>query len=514
MTDAAALHWADKAVDQIIAERGCGPFLLSSGISPSGHIHVGNLREVLTADVLHRVLAERGIATKLIFVADDYDPLRKIYPFLDPAVYESQVGKPLCDIPSPSGEPISYAEHFIRPFAASLKELKIEAEIIYASTLYREGTLATQIVQAMNHRDTIAEILNRVTGKEIEPAWSPFIPQCEECGSMSATRVVAWHPDTQEITYACDLCAFERTVPVVGRGKLTWRVDWPAKWAALHVHIEPCGKDHGGKGGSYDTGKEICDKVFGWPAPFTLVYEWIRLKGMGDMSSSKGNVISVAQMLEVMPPDVLRYFITRPAPKLSLALDPVSQLLNLVDEVDDESRKQRDARAVALSQAGGFTPIGIPFNHLVNVLQVAQGNFETLKTILARTGYTWSSDAALAERCAYAARWLDRFATDDYKFKVHQALPETAAQLSQADRAALGTLADRLAATPDMGAEDIHRTMYATATESGMDMGALCKAFYRVIIGKERGPRAGWFAAIIGLPFVCERLREAARPSA
>jgi len=510
MTDIIAQHWADKTVDQLLATQGAGPFLIASGISPSGKIHVGNLREVVTADIVSRVLRERGIATKLIFIADDYDPLRKVYPFLDPAVYEKYIGVPLSEVPSPSGEPGSYAEHFIRPFAASLGALKIEVEIRRASQMYASGALAEQIVLAMNHRDTIAEILNRVTGKEIAPEWSPFMPQCEECGSMFHARLLSWNPSSKEITYACDRCAIERSCPIVGRGKLTWRVDWPARWAALRVTIEPFGKDHGGKGGSFDTGKEISEKVFSWPAPFPVIYEWIRLKGMGDMSSSKGNVVSVDEMLDVMPPDVLRYFITRPAPKTSLSLDPTLQVLTLVDEVDDESKKQRDTRSVQLSQAGGFTPVGIPFNHIVNVWQVAQRDMATVKAILTRTGYTWSSDDALATRCAYAEKWLNRFAPEEYKFTVQQTVPEAAKQLTAAERAALGALAETFAKDPGMNAEAIHRALYEAATAAGMDMGSLCKAFYRALIGKESGPRAGWFAGIVGLEFVARRLREVA----
>ena len=97
-------HWADKTVDQLISERGNGPFLIASGISPSGRIHVGNAREVVTADIINRVLKERGIDTKFIFIADDYEPLRKVYPFLDEEIFEQYVGTPISEIPAPSGE--------------------------------------------------------------------------------------------------------------------------------------------------------------------------------------------------------------------------------------------------------------------------------------------------------------------------------------------------------------------------------------------------------------------------
>ncbi|MCX7848006.1 MAG: lysine--tRNA ligase [bacterium] len=510
MAELPAQHWADRAVDQLLAERGSGPFLVASGISPSGRIHVGNLREVLTADIICRVLRERGLQARLIFVADDYDSLRKVYPFLDPQRYAPYVGAPLSEIPAPEGEG-TYAEYFLRPFLASLERLKVSAECIRASHLYRSGALLPQILQALHARDTIAQILARITGKEIEPDWSPFMPQCSQCKSLLSTTLLAWDPNQQTVTYRCTPCALQETVPILGHGKLTWRVDWPARWAALRVDVEPFGKDHGGKGGSYDTGKEIVAQVFGFRAPFPLVYEWIRLKGMGDMSSSKGNVVAVDEVLEVIPPDVLRYFITRPAPKVSLALDLTDQMLTLVDEVDDVTKKQRDPRAVQLSQAGGFLPIGIPFNHLVNVVQVAQGDLTRVKEILRRTGYSWTSDQALDDRCRYALRWLDRFAPDDVKFRVQPQLPHCARSLPPNIRAALTTLAAAIA-QPAKTSEDFHRAFYDTAALHNLPVADLFRAFYLALIGKERGPRAGWFTEIIGPLFVAQRLREAAAP--
>lgn len=506
---AQAPHWGDKVVDKLIAERGRGPFLIASGISPSGRIHVGNLREVLTADIVYRILKERGCEAKLIFVADDYDALRKVYPFLDPAVYEQYVGCPLSEIPAPDGNPGTYAEFFLKPFVKSLAKLKIDAEVVRASELYRNGTLKKQIVAALNSRDQIAEILTRITGKEIDADWSPFTPHCRLCGNMKTTKLTGWNPETEEITYYCSKCDCERTVPVVGNGKLTWRADWPARWAALGVDVEPMGKDHGGKGGSYDSGKEIVADVYGGKAPFPIIYEWIRLAGLGDMSSSKGNVVSVDEVLEVVPPDVLRYFITRPAPKASLALDLVTQLLNLVDEVDDETKKQRDRRSVELSQAGGFVPLHIPFNHLVNVWQVAGGDFEKVKKILVRTGFPIVDEEALKERCHYADEWLKRYATPDFIFTLLDETPaEIAAQITDDEKAALEKVAAGLEANPEADGNAIHQIIYGIANDGPVPMGALCKALYRVTLGRDRGPRAGWFVAMAGTDVIAARLRK------
>src|SRR5213593_4094877 len=166
-------HWADEIADQILAA-GTGPHEISTGISPSGEIHIGNLREVITADVLYRVLKERGATVVLDYVADNFDPLRKVYPFLDASVYQGHVGKPLSAIPCPCGAHGSYSQHFLEPFLRSLDRMRIEVKVYYADRMYSSGMLVSQIVEALKGRDAIARILEECTGRKVEPEWSPF----------------------------------------------------------------------------------------------------------------------------------------------------------------------------------------------------------------------------------------------------------------------------------------------------------------------------------------------------
>ncbi|RUM34669.1 MAG: lysine--tRNA ligase, partial [Archaeoglobus sp.] len=103
------MHWADKVAEELL-RRG-DKHRIATGITPSGHIHLGNLREMLTADAVRRALEDRGGKVKIIYIADTFDPLRKRYPFL-PAEYDKYVGMPLSRIPCPCGEHKNYAEHF------------------------------------------------------------------------------------------------------------------------------------------------------------------------------------------------------------------------------------------------------------------------------------------------------------------------------------------------------------------------------------------------------------------
>ena len=66
--------WAERIAEGL----GEGPHVVVAGISPSGHIHVGNLREVLVGEAVANALRARGEEVRFIFHADTIDPLRKI----------------------------------------------------------------------------------------------------------------------------------------------------------------------------------------------------------------------------------------------------------------------------------------------------------------------------------------------------------------------------------------------------------------------------------------------------
>jgi lysyl-tRNA synthetase class 1 len=499
-------HWADQAADAVLATG--RPAVISTGISPSGEIHIGNLREVVTADAVYRALAERGVGAAFHFVSDNFDPLRRVYPFLEDGVYQSRVGQPISEIPCPCGEHRSYSDHFLLPFLESLRALRIEVEVVRADELYKSGKMTACIITALESRDRIAAILNELTGKEMGPEWWPFSPLCPGCGRITGARVTGFSASERVVDYACD-CGSRGTVPMAGGGKLVWRIDWPARWKVLGVTVEPFGKDHATRGGSYDTGVRIAREVFGVEPPFPIPYEWIGMKGMGDMASSKGNVLSIARALEIVPPEVLRYLILKERPQKKITFDPGQPLLQLVDQVDDDAAPGRDARAIGLSTAGGFHSVGVPFKHLIVVAQTARFEVDEVVRVLERTGYPRADREAVAERLTYARRWLESYAPEQLRFEIQETLPEQARELGEAQRRFLQRLAARI--EPGMDGEAIHTIIYDVAGELSDEAkpGELFQAIYVAVLGKPRGPRAGWFLAFLGTDFVKERFRAA-----
>ena len=62
---------------------------MATGITPSGEFHIGHLREILTGDMIARAARRAGMKAELVFVVDNADPLRKVYPFSTPSTRPS-----------------------------------------------------------------------------------------------------------------------------------------------------------------------------------------------------------------------------------------------------------------------------------------------------------------------------------------------------------------------------------------------------------------------------------------
>ena len=72
----------------------------------------------------------------------------------------------------------SYAEHFLAPFLEAMQTLGVQLEVLLAHEMYHSGQLDTQIVQALQHTETIKRILHEETGKAEKDDWSPYNALC------------------------------------------------------------------------------------------------------------------------------------------------------------------------------------------------------------------------------------------------------------------------------------------------------------------------------------------------
>ncbi|MEA2054121.1 MAG: lysine--tRNA ligase [Candidatus Thermoplasmatota archaeon] len=512
------MHWADVVAEKLLGKG--KKHVLATAITPSGPIHIGNMREVLTTEAIYRALIDKGGDAKLIYIGDTFDSLRKVYPFL-PASYEKYVGKPLSEIPCPCGSHENYAQHFLSPFLESLKELGIKPKVYLAHELYRNGRYNEGIKVALNNADKIREILTSVAKRDLPEKWMPLNARCEKCSRLTGNVISYEYPF---VYYKC-LCGNEgkADIRMGGTGKLPWRVDWPARWKIFGVTFEAFGKDHAAAGGSWDTGRVIAEKVYNYPHPMPFVYEFIHLKGKGAMHGSTGTAIAAEKMLKMTPPEVLRFLLMKYEPSRHIEFDSRLGLLDLVDEYDkyerivfgEEGIKTgiKDVeRIYRLSQpypkAHDKMPQQVPYRHLVTLVQIAK-DWKGVHDILKRNGEIGRLDEyeekRLMDRLEKVRYWLDNFAPEQVKFEVRKELPEIEVT---GEKKFFSRLRKKFEGV-EWNAEEIHKAIYEAAEEEGMPAGDAFQYLYQIILGQNKGPRAGYFIHSLGKEFMMKRLDEA-----
>ena len=160
MTEATEADWVSRLADEVIAEanrRAPGKKIVSaSGLSPSGPIHLGNLREVMTPHLVADEIKRRGVPCEHILSWDDFDRFRRVPAGID-ASWSEHIGKPLSRVPAPPGSPHpNWAEHFKAPLIAALVDLGIEYRGISQTQMYTSGAYVDEVLLAMRERATMA----------------------------------------------------------------------------------------------------------------------------------------------------------------------------------------------------------------------------------------------------------------------------------------------------------------------------------------------------------------------
>ncbi len=512
------MHWADVLANTLL-EKG-NNHLISTGITPSGTLHVGTLRESITAESVRKSLEKQGANVKMIYLVDSWDPLRKRYPFL-PESFEAEVGKPLAYIPCPCGEHENYAQHYIQPFLDSIKELGIHCDVLWTHEQYEQGKFEKVIDTAITKKDQIAQILTEVSGRELPKDFFPYSPRCECCGRISHTKALSY--EYPYVSYSC-ACGHEGKADIrKGDGKLPWRVEWAAKWRVFGVTCEPFGKDHAAAGGSYDTGVRLAKEVFEIDAPYPIPYEFVQLKGKGQMHKSTGSSVTGVDALHITPAAVMNYIVLRVNPSRHIDYDSGAGILDMVDEYDRieymyynqecEDRDKDLLRAYELSQPEGpraTAPLQIPYRHLVSLVQIADG-FDGVLAILKRMNLIDDNVDQedldiLKQRMECVKYWLNGFAPDNVKFAICDTLPEC--EISENEKMFFKKLIESISAV-EWNGESIHDAIYQCAKETELGPKGCFQALYKIFCNQKQGPRLGFFFSTIEKDFVINRIKEA-----
>lgn len=502
--------------------------VVASGTSISGTIHIGNSCDVFIANGVSKALQNRDVPTKTVWIADDHDPLRKV-PYPLPSSYEKYLGIPYSQIPCPEGCCQNFVEHFQKPFLDTLDDFGITLEIYSGAQMYQDGIYNNYIRKALSNAPKIREIFNHYRKKPLTEDWLPYNPICTECGRVNTTFAHDFQGDV--VYYRCQCGKEGETDIKSGEGKLTWRVEWAARWKIFGTTCEPFGKDHAASGGSYDVSKIISREIYGYEAPYPVPYEWITLRGEA-MSKSKGVFFSPGQWLEIANAETLNYFIFRSKPMKHKDFNPSLPFLDFIEQYDrvervyyDEETTASTKEAEKLKKIYEISQIEIapsmPFQPSYRFLTVAQqiiGNntrkiFQILKKNSQLSGemedVTWeklkSDDVnKLETRLQQVKNWLHLYAPPFVKFEVQKEIPQVV--LAESQEKFLLKVADSLE-EKEYTPEELHNQMYLILKELNLKPQKAFQAIYKIIIGKKQGPRAASFVLSLDKDFVIKRFR-------
>ncbi len=513
----------------------------ASGASPSGPIHLGNLREFITPHFVAEEIRRRGIPVRHLHSWDDFDRFRKVPAGVDPS-WADHIGRPLSAVPDPWECHDSWAEHFKAPLRAALAEMGIEMEEVSQTEQYRSGAYTEQVLHAIRHRDVIEEVLGEHRTKKTDPepeneqeaeafedsvaeddepagagdlARFPYKPYCRECG-RDTVEITAYDDETTDLSYTCSSCGSTCVTNVATQheGKLVWKVDWPMRWAYEGVDFEPGGLDHSTPGSSYTVGKELVKRVFDFRAPSYVAYAFVGFAGVQKMSSSAGGVPTAADALKILEAPILRWLYVRRAPKQAFNIDFGAEVLRLYDEWDALGRKveagaKRDAQVLAFERASSTAaagrlptpPVVVPFRLLSSVADVTAGSAELISRIVSDVGHVHDSVADLQPRLGKAMTWMSEFVPAEDRTTVRETpATERLAALTEDEELWLRQLLDRL---PDQleldettgliyGVPKLARGLGiddAPTDQVKQDQKDFFRLLYNLLVDADRGPR-------------------------
>ncbi len=560
------IHWLEKIINKIL-NKNLLEITLATGKTPSGHIHIGILRELIICDSIRRKLEEYDKKVNFFLFIDSLDAAKRFPEYIEKTFTKKYLGKPFSKIPCPFDESDckSYSDYFGTELISTFKQFGIKVDIIWTHELYQDSIMKDKIRISLNNTDKIKEIVrknilptldekNRKLFIDTQKDWFPAMVICEKCGKMQKiddnnsiqpNRVLSYDKNKDTVSFSCTSCGNSGEIPInKGELKLNWRVDWPAKWAIFKTTCEPAGKDHSVKGGSYDTGLEICKTIFNYDGPIKLSYEWLRL-GDQDMKTSKGIIFTPKKYLEIANPEILRMLFLRTLPNkhISFRLEELYQLYDYyekmenvyynIERVSSETEEKFLKYIYPLCQTNSIStkkPLRLPFKYLTTIVQLKnilkiEEIYEKARKILKYKGFDENLPFNDFEtQLNRAEKWINEIKyilknekNESIKRKIMNKVtifevPDTVSEdiksnLSPTQKLGIKMLKMFLISNKDLIDEVIQNKIFDIAkNDLKIKPQKFFKVIYLILIGKEFGPRLGPFLLMLDKVWLINRL--------
>jgi lysyl-tRNA synthetase class 1 len=510
--------WPFEEAKKIVARLKKKPkdeVLFETGYGPSGLPHIGTFGEVArTTMVRHafRVLTGDKIKTKLLAFSDDMDGLRKVpdnVPNKD--LLAKDLGKPLTQVADPFGTHPSFGEHNNARLRAFLDQFGFEYEFASSTQYYKSGRFDATLLKVLQNYEAVMAIMLPSLREERASTYSPFLPLCPRTGIVLQVPIIEHDVKAGTITYEDPETKERMTTPVTGgHVKLQWKPDWAMRWVALGVDYEMAGKD---LIDSVKLSGEIA-RALGALPPEGFNYELFLDEKGQKISKSKGNGLTIDEWLRYASPESLSLFMYRePKAAKRLYFDVIPRNVDDYQQFLEGYRKQTDwkhrlGNPVWHVHSGNPPEPDMPVTFQMLLTLVSSSNAENAETLWGfigryRPGVTAKTHPKLDKLVGYAIHYFRDFVLPAKKFR----------EPTDSERKALTDLRDALSQLPgDATAEQIQDVVYEIGRrEPFLDHKKSAKdgkpgvsldwfnMLYQVLLGQEKGPRFGSFAAVYGI---------------
>jgi lysyl-tRNA synthetase class 1 len=509
--------WIDKLALSVIERKdnlkGEHPKIIrtESGLGASGFPHIGSFADASRAYGFKLAVEDLGRESEFIAFADDMDGLRKV-PAGTPPELKEHLGKPVSMIPDPWGCHDSYGQHMASLLIESIHEAGIEFTPTSANELYSTGQFAPQVKKLLVKSRRAGEIIKETTGSEKYIEALPYHAVCKECGRIYTTKAISYDEKKELVEYVCEGdeirgkilpgCGYHGWSDIIkGEGKLTWKVEFAARWELLQIDFEAFGKDIFE---SVTCNDMICREIFEYEPPTHARYEMFNDKGGSKISKSSGNVFTPQTWFTYGSPQSLALLTyKRMTGSRTLAVDDIPVYLKELDFLEDvyfervkESNPARKRKMRGLYEyCWHLKPpekrsIHVPYSLLVNLISVAPETAfeEFLESRLTEYGYL--KDGAelsdIDDRVRYASNWVRDFAQ----------LEEVIVELDANQKAALEDLIKGMDGIEE--ADEIQSLIFETAKQNDVKPRDFFRLLYQILLNTNRGPKIGPYIHTIG----------------
>jgi lysyl-tRNA synthetase, class I len=515
---------ARKLIDRL-QRTGKPNVVFETGYGPSGLPHIGTFGEVArTTMVRHafRVLTQDRIPTTLVAFSDDMDGLRKVPDNVpNKEMLAAHLGRPLTQVPDPFGSHESFGAHNNARLQAFLDAFGFDYTFLSSTQCYKSGLFDATLLLLLDRFDAVMDIMLPSLRQERAQSYSPFLPIHPVTGIVMQVPLEERHPARGAIVWR-DPTTSERfeTLVTGGHCKLQWKPDWAMRWVALGIDYEMAGKD---LIDSVALSGEIC-RALGAIAPDGFNYELFLDEKGQKISKSKGNGITIDEWLAYASPESLSLFMyqkPREAKRLFFDAIPrqVDDYLTFLEKYPQQAIKEQLGNpvwhihagrppAAEVIQAGpDAKATTISFAMLLNLVAVANSDDPAVLWGFIKRyapGASPQNHPQLDRMAGYAVAYFRDFVRPT---KLYRAAGEAEAR-------ALADLSQALAPlTGSTDAEAIQAVVYEVGRRHFPDTSGKSKgpdgrpgvsqhwfqAIYQVLLGQDRGPRFGSFAALYGV---------------